>query len=77
MDNMNGSDGLSNVRSVFEKAITAAGLHVTEVRFTCKPLLYGRPVRMKMEQSDRNPAVRTGLPNRFVSKLKTNFFPSL
>ncbi|XP_020902196.1 squamous cell carcinoma antigen recognized by T-cells 3, partial [Exaiptasia diaphana] len=30
MDNMEGDDGLSNVRDVFEKAIVAAGLHVTE-----------------------------------------------
>lgn len=31
MDNMEGDDGLTSVRDVFEKAIVAAGLHVTEV----------------------------------------------
>ncbi|KAK3753239.1 hypothetical protein QZH41_004454 [Actinostola sp. cb2023] len=30
MDNMEGDDGISSVRDVFEKALTAAGLHVTE-----------------------------------------------
>ncbi|XP_031571571.1 squamous cell carcinoma antigen recognized by T-cells 3-like [Actinia tenebrosa] len=30
MDNMEGDDSISNVRNTFEKAITAAGLHVTE-----------------------------------------------
>ena len=32
MDNMEGQEGINEVRSIFEKAITAAGLHVTEVR---------------------------------------------
>lgn len=31
MDIMEGEDGLQGVRSTFEKAIIAAGLHVTEV----------------------------------------------
>ena len=31
MDTMEGEDSLQGVRSIFEKAIIATGLHVTEV----------------------------------------------
>ena len=33
MDNMDGEAGINDARAVFEKAITAVGLHVTEVVF--------------------------------------------
>lgn len=34
MDTMEGEDSLQGVRSIFEKAIIAAGLHVTEVLYS-------------------------------------------
>ena len=34
MDSMEGQDGIERVRAVFEKAITSAGLHVTEVLYS-------------------------------------------
>ena len=33
MDIMEGDNGIDSVRTTFEKAITAAGLHVTEVGY--------------------------------------------
>ena len=35
MDTMEGEDSLQGVRSIFEKAIIATGLHVTEVGTAC------------------------------------------
>lgn len=35
MDTMEGEDSLQGVRSIFEKAIIATGLHVTEVGTQC------------------------------------------
>ena len=35
MDTMEGEDSLQGVRAIFEKAIIAAGLHVTEVGTQC------------------------------------------
>jgi len=34
MDTMEGEDSLQGVRSIFEKAIITAGLHVTEVLYS-------------------------------------------
>jgi len=38
MDIMEGEESLQEVRSIFEKAIIAAGLHVTEVK--CGQYMY-------------------------------------